>query len=75
MDLAQVSTYCDELVRVLNDKCVKDIANHTIVFPLIQTLNMLNGGQGLGVRTKAPSYTTYVELPLVGVRLTSRALW
>jgi hypothetical protein len=31
-----------------NDKCVEDIKNEPVVFPLIRTLNDLKGGQGLG---------------------------
>ena len=45
-----MSSLCDKLVSVLNHKCVDDIANHTIVFPLTGTLNSLNSGQGLGFR-------------------------
>ena len=44
-----VSTMCDDLIEELNAKCVDDIANRAIVAPLIETLNMVNGGQGLGV--------------------------
>ena len=45
---------CDELIEHLNAKCVENIANRTTIAPLIETLNMLNGGQGLGVSIIAP---------------------
>ena len=37
------------LMEVLNAKCVEDIANQKIVAPLVETLLMVNQGQGLGV--------------------------
>jgi ABC-type dipeptide/oligopeptide/nickel transport system ATPase subunit len=48
-DLAMVSTMCDDLMEELNAKCVEDISNQKIVAPLIETLLMVNQGQGLGV--------------------------
>lgn len=47
-DLAQVSTLCDDLIEGLNYKCVEDIAARPVVAPLVETLQMLNAGQGLG---------------------------
>lgn len=44
-----VSTMCDDLMEELNAKCVEDISNQKIVAPLIETLLMVNQGQGLGV--------------------------
>ena len=49
-DLAMVSTMCDDLMEELNTKCVEDIANQKIVAPLIETLLLVNQGQGLGRR-------------------------
>ena len=47
--LAMVSTMCDDLMEVLHAKSVQDIANQKIVAPLIETLLLVNQGQGLGV--------------------------
>ena len=44
-----VSTMCDYLMEELNAKCVEDIANQKIIAPLIETLLLVNQGQGLGV--------------------------
>jgi hypothetical protein len=41
---------CDDLIEELNAKCLENMGNRAIVAPLIETLNMLNGGQGLGFR-------------------------
>jgi hypothetical protein len=48
LDLARVSSLCDDLMEILNDKSVEDIKNEPVVMPLIRTLKNLNGGQGLG---------------------------
>ena len=48
-DLGRISTMCDDLIEALNAKCIEDIGNRGIIAPLIETLNMVNGGQGLGV--------------------------
>ena len=41
---------CDDLIEELNAKCLENMGNRAVVAPLIETLNMLNGGQGLGFR-------------------------
>ena len=41
---------CDDLIEELNAKCLENMGNRAVVAPLIDTLNMLNGGQGLGFR-------------------------
>ena len=47
-DLAAVSSLCDDLIESLNAKCLEDIANRPVVAPLMETLQMVNAGQGLG---------------------------
>lgn len=49
-DLACVSSLCDELIFALNDKAVEDICYHDAIFPLVTTLNNLNGGEGIGTQ-------------------------
>ena len=65
-DLAMVSTMCDNLVEELNAKSVEDIANQKIVAPLVETLLLVNQGQGLGVSLFSRNTVAYT-IAAVGV--------
>ena len=61
IDLGRISTMCDDLIEVLNAKCIENIGNRAIIAPLIDTLKMVNGSQGLGVSDPATKQMAALE--------------